>query len=293
MREDINPTASDSRLKLVSHVALSGFSLFSASFATGLYYSGVSMGWVLEFLGVVLGSAVIPITFAVNSAHASPLWMTISPPIGTACSLIAWLTLTKSMYGAVNVTTTFENWPMFAGCTTGLFVPLVLWLAMWPLHKKPYDWDQLFLMQALHPRAGDKVYTHDDDKDLGHDWNLAALSRASRNAKIVSAILCAIFLIIIPFSLYGTGYIMSRKFFIGWTVVVFLWSFAAALTIWCLPVWESRRTFANVFKGLLGRTRQPAVEHTEGKEVPSGTETPTGSESAVKMDAKEKVAELV
>jgi hypothetical protein len=294
IRLDINPTASDARLKLVSHIALSFFAIFSASFATALFYSGISMGWILEFIGVVLGSAVIPITLAVNSAHASPLWMQISAPIGTACGMAAWLGTTKGMYGTVNVTTTFENWPMFAGCIVSLFVPLLLWLAMWPLHKTAYDWDRLFLMQSLQPRPGDKIYTHDDDKDLGVDWDPAGLARASRNAKIVSVILCLIFLIIIPFSLYGSHYIFSRKFFIGWTVVVFIWSWCAALLIWCLPIWEARATLIAVVRGIFGGKKakgDSGVQQLEGKEIHSGMQTPEDVGYAEKV-ANDKATEI-
>ncbi|KAK5166531.1 uncharacterized protein LTR77_008074 [Saxophila tyrrhenica] len=236
-RPYINPAADDKRLGLVSHAALCSFGLFSASFATGLGYSGVSMGWVLEFLGVAVGAAVIPITLAVNSAHVSPLFMEIAAPIGTICGLSSWLGSAKGMYGAVNVVTTFENWPMFIGCTVSLFVPLIMWVAMWPLQKRPYDWDRLFRMEATQPRPGDAKFAAGDTKDLGDDFDPMALARASRNAKIVSSVVCSIFLIIIPFSLYGTGYIMSRNFFIGWTVVVFIWCWVAAIllpTLVCL-----------------------------------------------------------
>jgi hypothetical protein len=253
------------------------------------------MGWILEFIGVVLGSAVIPITFAVNSAHVSQLWMQISAPIGTTCGMVAWLATTKGMYGAVNVTTTFENWPMFAGCVVSLFVPLLLWLGMWPLHKTAYDWDRLFLMQPVQPRPGDKTYTHDDDKDLGEDWDPLGLARASRNAKIVSGILILIFLIIIPFSLYGTHYIFSRKFFIGWTVVVFIWSWCAALLIWCLPIWEARASFAaaarGIFKGKKGKGNS-GVQQLEGKDLYSGTQTPDDAGHREKL-ANEKATEVI
>jgi hypothetical protein len=292
VRKDINPSASDARLKLVSHIALSFFALFSASFATALFYSGISMGWILEFIGVVLGSAVIPITFAVNSAHASQLWMQIAAPIGTICGMSAWLGTAKGMYGAVTVTTTFENWPMFAGCIVSLFVPLVLWIAMWPLHSKPYNWEELFLMQAVQPRPGERIYTHEDDKELGADWDPAGLARASRNAKIVSAVLVAIFLIIIPFSLYGTGYVFSRKFFIGWTIVVFIWSWTAALLIWFLPIWEARKTIAAVTRAIFKGKSGSEVQHIEGKGVNSGIETPVDSENGVKANTKEKTTEI-
>ncbi|CZR62170.1 uncharacterized protein PAC_12067 [Phialocephala subalpina] len=69
----INPKATDKQLRLVSHLRLAGFAIFSSSFATALNSSGVSMGWILEFLGVVLGSAV-------SSTHASPTFITYAPP---------------------------------------------------------------------------------------------------------------------------------------------------------------------------------------------------------------------
>ncbi|KAF3025949.1 hypothetical protein E8E14_014964 [Neopestalotiopsis sp. 37M] len=161
----INPTASDERLN---------------TFATGLNYSGISMGWILEFLGVVLGSAVVPIILAVNSAH------------------------------------------------------------------------------PLEPRPGDKVYSHEDTADIGDDWDPTGLARASRNAKIVSAVMVIIFLIIIPFSLYGSGYVFSRNFFTGWTVVVFIWSFVAAGIIWFLPLWQARETWVGVIRGIFGQGGQAA-----------------------------------
>lgn len=158
---------------------------------------------------------------------------------------------------------------------------------MWPLHKEAYDWDRLFLMQARQARPGDNIYTHDDDRDnLGEEWDPVGLSRVSRNAKIASAIMIAIFLIIIPFSLYGSGYIFSRNFFIGWTVVVFVWSWVAALSIWCLPLWEARASFAVVFRGLLDRHK---IQQSIGVEV----ESENGKEAASrKAGNDEKVTEV-
>jgi hypothetical protein len=120
-------------------------------------------------------------------------------------------------------------------------------------------------MQAVQPRPGDVVYTPDDNTDIGDDWDPPALARASRNAKIVCLVVVLIFLVIIPFSLYGTGYSFSRNFFTGWTVVVFIWSWAAAALIWCLPLWQSRATWIGVFRGMLGKS-QNATE-TEGHEA--------------------------
>lgn len=105
----INPKATDKQLKAVSHISLVGFSLLIASFCTGLHYSGLSMGWVLEFSGVILGAQVFPITLALTSAHVSPVYASIAGPIGTIVGVVGWLAAAKGMYGEVTVTTTFES----------------------------------------------------------------------------------------------------------------------------------------------------------------------------------------
>ncbi|KAL6406331.1 hypothetical protein AUP68_09121 [Ilyonectria robusta] len=270
----INPKADDKRLKLVSHASLTFFAIFSASFATALNYSGISMGWILEFSGVILGSAVVPITLGVNSAYVSPLYMTWAAPIGTVCAVCAWIGTAKGMFGEVTVDTLYDNWPMFTGCTVALLLPLLIWAIMFvfPDQRKPYDWDRLFLMQAREPRQGDKEYTMDDLTDIGDDWDPKALAKASRDAKIISIIMVLIFLIIIPFSLYGTGYKFSRKFFTGWTVLVFIWSWVAALLIWFLPIWQARHTWMAVVKGLAGKSEKRAISTPDSRNEASQTD---------------------
>lgn len=220
------------------------------------------MGWILEFVGVFVGSAVFPITLALTSSHVSYLFMTYAPPIGTVCGVAAWLGCTKGMFDTVNIDTTYENWPMFSGCLVSLMIPLLIWIATRPF-TPAYDWDHLFLMIPRQPRAGDETFSHEDDESLGLDWDPTELARASFIAKTISGVLCLIFLVLVPFPMYGTGYVMSRGFFTGWTVVVFVWAWCAAILILCLPIWQSRMAFARIFKGILGMRKV-----SEGLESP-------------------------
>ena len=223
------------------------------------------MGWILEFIGVFVGSAVVPIKLAVMCSHVSPYYITYAPPAGSLCDIATWLGVSKGMYGAVNIDTTFENWSMFTGCLVSLMVPVLIWICMRPFVRTPYNWDHLLLMIPLEPREGDISYTYNDNEELGIDWDPQELVRASKMVKIVSGVLCLIFLIIIPFPLYGTGYIMSRNFFTAWTVVVFNWSWCAALLIWLMPIWQSRGQIVKVAKGAFGSKMKGVVSghHTE------------------------------
>lgn len=143
---------------------------------------------------------------------------------------------------------------MFTGCILSLFVPLLLFLPFRPF-TPAYDWELLF-MQARYPRPSDPIYSPTDTSDLGSDYDPVDLRRASYLAKLATALLFLIFLIIIPFSLYGSGYIFSKKFFLGWTIIVFLWSWCAALYIWIAPIWEARESIGRILKGIMGKNKK-------------------------------------
>jgi hypothetical protein len=242
------------------------------------------MGWILEFIGVAVGSAVVPITLAVTSSHVSPYFITYAPPIGTACAIAAWLATTKGMYGSINVNTTFNNWPMFTGCLVGIMLPFLGWLVMRPFMKVPYDWGKLYRMEAVQPWEGARTYEDGDETD-GAGMDFKELAKASKMAKIVTGVLCFIFLVLIPFPLYGTGYIFSKGFFTGWTVLVFIWSWAAALLIWGMPIWQSREQIGKVFKGAFGKG-------VGDQESITGVSTPVESvklETMVGVDEKQTV----
>ncbi|GMF05265.1 unnamed protein product [[Candida] boidinii] len=56
----INPKASGKTLIMTSHAAVIVFALAMSGFSTGLYYAGVSMGYLYELMGVIISAAVIP-----------------------------------------------------------------------------------------------------------------------------------------------------------------------------------------------------------------------------------------
>ena len=57
-------------------------------------------------------------------------------------------------------------------------------------------------------------------------------------------------IILVPFSLFGTGYLFSVRFFTGWVVVSFMWVWASFVICVILPLVESRREMLVVAKGV-------------------------------------------
>jgi Na+/proline symporter len=121
----MKPNASGRRLIYTSHVMVIIFGFFMAAFSTGLYYAGISLGYIYLMMGVIISSAVIPATLTLMWDGFNWYAATFTPPLGLICSLIAWLVTAKKQGGNLSVESTGANNPMLAGNVVALLSPLV------------------------------------------------------------------------------------------------------------------------------------------------------------------------
>lgn len=121
----VNPNASGKKLIFTSHCTVVAFSLAMSGFATGLYYAGISMGYLYEIMGIIISAAVIPATMTLLSKHQNTISVIVSPILGTAVAIMSWLVSTHTLYGAITVDNTFMDNPMLIGNVVALLSPAV------------------------------------------------------------------------------------------------------------------------------------------------------------------------
>ena len=140
-RTYINPNASGKKILQVSRMVVLGFGCFMGLLAVILNKAGVSLGWMYLAMGVLIGSAVLPIAFMLLWRKANALGAILGTVTGCILGVITWLSVTSIEYGQVNLDTTGRNAPMLAGnlvsILTGGAVHAVCSL-LWPQN---YDWD--------------------------------------------------------------------------------------------------------------------------------------------------------
>lgn len=102
----INPSAKGKKLVWISHMSCIVYSIIMAGFATGLYYAGIGMGYLYLLMGVIISSAVFPGAMTLLWKGQNRIAAALSPPLGLAVSLIAWLVTAKTQYGVLTVDTT-------------------------------------------------------------------------------------------------------------------------------------------------------------------------------------------
>ncbi|KAF2720498.1 Na+/solute symporter [Polychaeton citri CBS 116435] len=255
----IDPKAGGKKLIAVSHLSCVIYAVLLASLSTGLYYAGISMGYLYLLMGVIISAAVLPTTLTLFSSRQSWAAATFSPILGFACSLIAWLVTAQKEGGAINVDTTGANNPMLAGNVVALLSPMVfipILSLVFPSAK--YDWqsmkdirksDDSELAAAAHVDL-EAVPGEAHHSQVEEEEEQRKLRRAATIARTLCVSMAIALLVLWPMPMYGTGYIFSKKFFTGWVTVGIIWLFCSTFCVGVYPVWEGRRTSSHTIKAI-------------------------------------------
>ncbi|TLD07084.1 hypothetical protein PgNI_10904 [Pyricularia grisea] len=285
-RTYFNPNASGKRLIWISHCIVVGYAIFIATFSVGLWYAGVSMGYLYLMMGVIISAAVLPAALTLTWSGLNRWAATLSPICGLVAALAAWLATAKRECGVLDVTCTGSNNPMLAGNVVALLSPVVLiaiFTVIFGVDK--YDWVSMMnIRQAddhdLTDAAGvdaevaqaQQAETHDSFEE-----EQRKLVRAGKISKTMTVLMTVAFLVLWPMPMYGTGYIFSKPFFTGWVTVGIIWIFCSLGAVGLFPIYEGRKTLVNTFKFMISDLGgKPRLKKLDGQQVgsPSGGSTP-------------------
>lgn len=114
-REYFNPEATGRQILFVSRVVIVGFGLCMGGFSIALFEIGLNLGWVYLFMGVVIGSAVIPLWNMMTWDKASGKGAIIAAWSGLILAITGWLSAAKIQSDEVTVDTLGTNEVMLSG----------------------------------------------------------------------------------------------------------------------------------------------------------------------------------
>ncbi|RAH45759.1 sodium:solute symporter family protein [Aspergillus brunneoviolaceus CBS 621.78] len=291
----INPEAKGKRLVWISHMTCVVWAIAMAAFSTGLYYAGISMGYLYLLMGVIISSAVFPGAMTLVWKHQNWIAAAVSPPLGLAVSLIAWLVTAKKEYGVLTVTTTGSNYPMLAGNVAALLSPMIFSPVLTLLFgSQNYDYESMRAIRKVDDTDVAAAAHVDLEQIPGEvaartaaqeEEETRKLNRAAFYSRSLTVVMVFCFLILWPVPMYGSSYVFSKKFFTGWIVVGLLWLFCTTFGVVVFPLYEGRKSMVRTVRlmtlDLLGRggARRRPIEGEVVVTPPAGAGTGTGSET--------------
>jgi Na+/proline symporter len=121
-RTHFKPSATGRGLMRISRLAIVGFGIGMGLLALMLLQVGASLQYVYLAMGVLIGSAVVPISLAIVWKRTNRVAATAGALTGLVCGVTIWLASSYAFYGTLSVSTTSQNMSLLSGNITSIMV---------------------------------------------------------------------------------------------------------------------------------------------------------------------------
>ncbi len=237
-RTYLKPSATGRELIRVSRFAILCFGIGMGALASILFQLGVSLQYVYLMMGILIGSAVAPISFSILWEKTNRYAATAGALAGLFCGVVAWIFSASLMFGEVTISSTGNTIPLLVGNVTSILTSLALTIGGSALVPENFDFRAL----------KQKILVVDDRvrSMLKRDTDERLLENASRFCKRVGFGITIFLVIVWPMSFYLTEYVFSIESFTAWIALAVVWAFGAAGSVIVLPFLEARSSIREI-----------------------------------------------
>ncbi|TVU10534.1 hypothetical protein EJB05_44071, partial [Eragrostis curvula] len=238
-RTYVNPGADGRQILRVSRAAVLVFGCFMGVLAVVLNLAGVSLGWMYTAYGVMVGSAVIPLSLLLLWDKANATGAALAPVAGCAFGVAVWLTVAKLVCGRVDLDTTGRNAPTLAGNLASILGGGAVHVACSLVSPQRFDWEatrrQITTVEAVSVAGGGGEEEMDEDRLLlARRW----IVRWGVAFTVLIVVLWPA--LSLPAGRFSVGY------FTLWAVLAIVWGTVASVVIIVMPLVESWGTIAKI-----------------------------------------------
>ena len=239
-----NPNATGKQLVKVSRATIVAFGLGMGGLAVVLLGMGLSLGFVYLAMGILIGSAVVPIALTILWSKTNKVAATGGAVIGLLCSTTVWVIVASgaggfvASGGVIDLASLGNNYAMlFANITailSGGIIAIIGSLAA----GKTFDWNDLKTKITLVEITATQE-TEDEE----------TLKRAFKFSVRGGGAMALILIIVWPMPLIASGYVFELGSYTVWVAISIIWVSIASAIIIFLPLIEARQGIAKVFSG--------------------------------------------
>ena len=239
-----NPNATGKQLVKVSRITIVIFGIGMGGLAVVLLGMGLSLGFVYLAMGILIGSAVVPIALTILWKRTNRVAATAGAVIGLLISTTTWVAVASSLPeygGVVDLASLGNNYSMLfaniAGIISGGIIAIVGSMAV----KSTFNWSDLKDKITLVEMSAAESATVTEDEET--------LKKAFKFSVRGGGIMTLILIIVWPMPLIASGYVFELGSYAVWVAISIIWVSVASAFIIFLPLIEARHGIAKVFRG--------------------------------------------
>jgi len=243
-REYINPEATGEQILKVSRIVIVVFGLLMGGLSILLDFLGLNLGWVYLFMGIVIGSAVIPLWNMMTWDKASGTGAVIAAWSGLVLALATWIIGCAIQSGEVTIDNLGKNEVMLAGNLVAIFSSGAIHFVYSMVFPQNFDFETLDQNIKLVEEDTSGLTAEDKDPEM--------LAEAYKWIVTRGWILTILLVVVWPLLSIPAGK-FTKDYFAFWVLISIAWGFGAAIVITFLPLMESSTELSAIINGLLGR----------------------------------------
>ena len=242
-----NPNATGKQLLKTSRIVIVIFGLGMGTLAGILFGMGLSLGFVYLAMGILIGSAVIPIALTIAWSRTTRAGAVAGALIGVILALMTWTGVASAESGGVvDIASLGGAFPMLYGNVVAILSSGLICVVVSLSQRKVYDWKEMNThMNIVEADMSDKIKAEIAQRAQDE----ATLEKAYKFSLKGGGILTLICVVFWPLPLYFSGYVFDLGFYSFWVSIAIVWVSVASFAIICMPIYEARGGFAKVFRG--------------------------------------------
>ncbi|KAJ5532958.1 hypothetical protein N7494_009510 [Penicillium frequentans] len=143
----LNPKMTDKKLVRVSHLSVVIHGIFITGISIAMNYGGANMTWINYLRPVISCPGIIPLILTLFWSRQTRLAAIVAPILGFFTGLSVWLATAKSMYGAVNIDTTSNEYPALYAAIASFFSPALYSVLLSLYNPYKFDWREFLRIE--------------------------------------------------------------------------------------------------------------------------------------------------
>lgn len=242
-RTYFKPSASGRQLMRISKHSVLMFGFGIGVLSLSLFHIGLSLQYIYLSMGILIGSAVGPISLSLIWKKTNKISASISALCGLLMGVFVWLFSAFSIHGDISVASTSHDIPLLLGNLTSFasgFVLVILGSLIKPDNFNFNITKQRIVVSEERIRS---LIKEDNDESL--------LKKRTKFGYKYGIFFTLILVAIWPLPLFFSGYIFSYEFFLFWILLSIVWTICAACFLIVKPIIESKREISIVLSNLL------------------------------------------
>jgi len=256
-RRYINPNATGSQILMISRVVIVVFGLSMGALGVALNHMGLNLGWVYQFMGNAIGSAVVPLWNVLMWKDANATGAVVAAWGGMVLALATWLIICQVEFGEITVDNLGTLNPNLGGNIVALGSSALIHAGFSLASPQNYDFESMGQIEMM----------EDDRSGLDEaDYSPEFLAEAKAWIQKWGWGFTILMVIVWPLLSIPAG-VFTKDYWAFWVFISVAWAFTATISIISLPLYESRESILGVFMFMLGKKKaekaEPAKNETD------------------------------